>query len=130
MTVEHTERFVANVQYDDWKGTVVADDYVREDIREWLQNEGKLGKNDLLCGIQYHWVETSASLSVFIFEGHGGRKLNDARRGGKPIPLKKLVLELSLQDFLQKFKRLDLRLSLHGSIEGQEITITKVEDWQ
>ena len=43
---------------------------------------------------------------------------------------KELSLKLSLQDFLQKFKRLDFRLSPHGSIDSQEITITKVEDWQ
>ncbi len=128
--MECTEGFVANVQYDDWKGTVAADDYVKEDIRSWLQKEGKLGEDDVVCGIQYYRVEKSASLSVFIFEGQGGRNMNDARLEGKPIPLKKLSLELSFQDFLQKFKRLDVRLSFHGSIDGEEVTITKVEEWQ
>ena len=85
--MERTEGFVANVQYDDWKGTIAADNHEREAIREWLRKEGKLGEYDLLCGIQYYWVEEIASLSVFIFEGQSGWGLNDARRDGKPIPL-------------------------------------------
>lgn len=123
------ETFAANTQYGDWKGTVAADTHDLGDIQQWLEEEGRLKEDDLVCGIGSYGVDENPFLSVLIFEGQNGRHLRHALMESGPIPLKRLNLGLSIDDFLRKFKRLDVKLSTDGCLNNRTITITKSEEW-
>lgn len=133
---ENTEKFVARTRYGDWKGTIAVDNHAgRTDIRSWLEQEGQLDKNDFVCGIEIHGEYPGGGygdprISVLIFEVKNGRILKDAVEDGEEIPLKRLDLNMSLQDFLSKFKRLDIKLSAGGCLNGQTTLVTETKEWE
>ena len=133
---EYTEKFVARTQYGDWKGTIAVDNHAgRTDIRSWLEQEGQLNENDFIYGIEIHGEYPGGGygdprISVLLFEVKNGRILKDVVEDGEKIPLKKLYLNMSLQDFLSKFKRLDITLSAYGCLDGQTILVTETKEWE
>ncbi|MDE2825845.1 MAG: hypothetical protein OXL40_00875 [Bacteroidota bacterium] len=136
MKVENTEKFVARAQYDNWKGAIAVDDHAGDtDIRRWLEQAGQLDENDFVCGIEIHREYPGGEyrdpfISVLIFEAKNGRTFREAVEGGEGIPLKKLYLNMSLQDFLSKFKRLDIKLSAYGCLDDQTILVTETKEWK
>lgn len=124
-----TENFVANVQYDDWTGTSAADDWDPEDIQQWLKNQCKLRDDDRLCGIQIHVVEGTTHISALIVESHNDEITSVRPDDGEPLPVKKLEFKLSLSDFVNKFKRFNVKLSFRGCLTDRTIKIVSTEEW-
>ena len=133
MKVESTKKFVARTQYGDWEGTIAMDNGEVWKFHEWLEQEGQLDKNDHVCGIEIHGDYPGSGygeprISVLIFEIKNGRILREVVEDGEEIPLKRLFLSMSLQDFLGKFKRLDTKLSENGCLDGQSIVVTETKE--
>ena len=112
------ETFRASVQYNDWKGTAAADDADQNSIRKLLRERGALSDDDFLIGIELwlgemHGDEVERpSVSALIIDAEdfeeAKRLLNET---GDPLPVKRVELELSMEEFLLLFKRFAVSLS-------------------
>ena len=126
--MEHSENFVANVQYDDWTGTVAADNYgSSSEIKDWLKQEGKIDGDESVCGIELTILEGHLYLSAYIFKREQGRTFAEIRENSDPISLTKLDLHLSLEDFLHKFKRFRINMSSGGCLTNRKVKVTSLD---
>lgn len=115
-----TDTFRASVQYGDWTGTVAADNADQNDLRDLLAAKNLFDREkEFLLGA-----------SLWIGENHGGKvqapyvsaiitpldntydnldtKLG-ALRG--PIPVRRVEIELTLEEFIGLFKRFAIVLT-------------------
>ena len=124
-------RFTAGTQYGDWKGTAAADEFgTGSSFDELFEATGKVNKeNELLIGFEFYIGENS----FFYLAGYFHPKSNsnphgwipslndDFKKITKPIPVRKIEVELTLEQFLKYFKRLNVILIKHGlDISGRE----------
>jgi hypothetical protein len=114
--------FTATVQHGNWDGTAAADD-AHSSIRAYLQERQLMKEEELLIATSITVLEGSASLSAFVFAGSTPSKSIHAvianTRG--PIPVRKIDLPLSLEEFVKLFNRFSVVLT--GSnigLEGRE----------
>lgn len=115
-------RLRASVQYGDWRGSAAADDISHGDFHDHLRSIGEFGDDEFLVGIE-----------VFIGDNHPGRPPQPpmvsallAARGDfdtvkaklraqrDPIPLRRVRLDLTLDDLLRKFKRIAITFLRNG----------------
>lgn len=125
------ESFVAGVQYGDWKGTAAADNADLKDIHELLRSKGAYD----------YTKEAVIGVRLWIGENHGGHveapyvtalivdaagygdvpKLLASQDG--PIPVKRVELELTLEEFMGLFKRFSVVLTKSGlDLDGRTYT--------
>lgn len=112
------DTFKASAQYNDWEGTVAADDDSHKGIRDLLRDRGMVNENELVIGIDF-WCG----------ENHGGvvqepvvhalivqAKNFDQLKGrldadSEPLPIRRVELEkVSLNQFLGLFKRISINI--------------------
>lgn len=116
------ESFVANVQYDDWKGTAAADNADDKTIRDLLKSMGAYdpGKELILA------------VRLWIGENHGGKAeaphiralivdMADyetveqwLRSEADPLPIKSVDVEITTDQFIGLFKRFSVVLTNGG----------------
>lgn len=112
------DRFTATTQYNDWNGTIAADNIDGETIREYLKKEKKLDPGEFLIGIDFSIAENSPGkirppyISCLKIEakdfGEAKRLVDD---DSKPLPVERVEIELSLEEFIGLFKRFNLILT-------------------
>ena len=117
-----TERFVASVQYNDWKGTVAADSSDSNSAEHWLDEKGLRKSDEFLIGI-----------SIFVGENHGTHKdpisvmFLLATRGshdgveakinrGEPLSVREEITDMNLTEFFGLFKRFSVNISSYGML--------------
>jgi hypothetical protein len=116
------ESFVASVQYGDWDGTAAADDADQRDIHALLREKDAYDSTkEIVIGVK-----------LWIGENHGGKVqapyvtalIVDAdgydnvpgmlASQDDPIPVKRVELELTLEEFMGLFKRFGVVLTTKG----------------
>lgn len=124
-----TENFQAGVQYGDFKGTAQADSHDRVDFRAHLEQMGLIKESESLVGIEAWSGEVAAQpndkalqINVVLSEGRGYDNIKAAVDTGKPLPVRRVKLEMPPAEFFGFFKRFSISLSSHGIIDGKEIT--------
>ncbi|HEX8624506.1 MAG TPA: hypothetical protein VF782_05440 [Allosphingosinicella sp.] len=112
--------FKAGVQYGDFEGSAAADRADQGDLGDYLRNNGLLQPGEFLVGAE-----------VWIGENHGGvvkapfisalvveaPDYDGAVRdvlNQDPVPVRKIDLPLSLNEFIGLFKRFAVTLTIRG----------------
>ncbi|WP_322071006.1 hypothetical protein [Paraburkholderia bannensis] len=124
------ETFRASTQYGDWKGSASAD---RSDATTLaaLLLERKLRKEDeFLVGAKLYVGENhdnklaGVHVSAFLFDNAAGGDVSRAiDEAGEGLKLRRVEVELSLEEFVCLFKRFAVSLSdPHLGMEGRDFT--------
>ena len=125
------DTFQASAQYYDWKGDVAADNADMQGIRDLMKERGLLSDNEFLVGV-YLWLgEMDGSklerpfVYAYVIDAD---KYENAEKTLKetsgPLRVKKVDLDLSMEEFLLLFKRFSLAISLKGlDLMGRELDV-------
>lgn len=123
--------FKANVQYDDMKGTVAADNQDTEDVWKYLKTRNLITETEFIAGITFSVGEIHPPLSkdvlihvsAYIHNSSSYDNFKAVLDSRKPVEVREVSLEILPNEFLSLFKRLNLTLSQYGSLEGKKIII-------
>lgn len=118
----------ASVQYGDWEGTAAADDSDGVKVRVLLEKSGAIKAHEFVVAIE-----------LFVGESHKGRVAKpyiDALLFNKPtfdtvaaaigsmpdpLPMRKVRVDISLDEFIGLYKRFSVTLSRRGlNLVGRE----------
>jgi len=132
-----TERFVASVQYDDWKGTSAADSADDNSPNSWLEDNGYSGPDDVLIGITMfagenhgqHQDPVYVEFMLMPLEGHDNIK-SKLDAGGDPVEVKRVGVEMNLADFFGLFKRFNVAFSFKAGLGGPGVLDGREIVWQ
>jgi hypothetical protein len=131
-----SERFQAGVQYGDWKGTAAADQFgdVTDKFDEVFEATGKVDpEKEIMIGFEFYYSEGMFQCSGYFHpvpeENDGGyyptldAKFQKDRVN--PIQVKKVDVELTLEEFFKYFKRFNVVL-VNGAMDiiGSEYEVT------
>jgi hypothetical protein len=113
--------FHASVQYGDWEGGSAADGADKNDIGDLMRQRGLLRDGEFIVGVR-----------AFFGENHGGKVRGPhvealVVSGGDydsvktmlaatpdPLPLRKVEVDMTPEEFFGLFKRFDLTISRRG----------------
>jgi hypothetical protein len=104
MTKEH---FKAAAQYDDWKGSVAADELEKKNFSDFLRAKGILKQGEVVKGISVY-----SSVNRFDVEAYIADDKN---------ALRKEDIQITLEEFFKTFKRFSINISRKGELDDQEI---------
>jgi hypothetical protein len=119
----------ASARYNDWDGTVAADN-VEKGLIHFLETKGLLDrKSEFVVGVELSVPETSTgkgdavSMKALVVctasYDDAARRIEDR---SNPLPLKNVELDVSLDEFLKLFRRFNLVLTRRGlKLNGREI---------
>ena len=119
--------FKASVQYNDWEGTSAADSADQVNPSKWLRDNGHLQDGEFLLGLKMYTDEnygthTDPVYVDFLIAIHGDyesvKSMIDSSDGS--IEVKCVTVDMNLSDFFALFKRFEVALSSHGTLEGHE----------
>ncbi len=122
------ETFKASTQYGDWKGSASADRSDATTLSDLLLQRGLRTEQEFLVGAKL-WVGENHGNSLagvyvtaFLFDGTGfdnvAKAIADA---GAALKLKRVDVDLTLEEFVCLFKRFAVSLSdPHFGLEGRE----------
>ena len=135
-----SERFQARTQYEDWKGTASADEFgdMTDKLDELFEATGKIDPaKEIMIGFEFYHGEGMFLCSGYFHplpgENDGGYypSLNAKFQKDQinPIQVKKVDVELTLEEFFKCFKRFNVVL-LNGAMEivGREYEVVQGED--
>ncbi|MGA8882310.1 MAG: hypothetical protein WB445_01605 [Acinetobacter sp.] len=122
-----TEVFKAGVQYDDYKGSVAADDADTSTLKSALRKEFNLKDSEVIIGISayasYFGRTTdieNINIKIYVSQDEN---LNHKLQNNEKIKAKKFEKDLSINSFFKLFKRFELTLSSKGELEEANIEI-------
>lgn len=127
-----TKRFVASVQYGDLEGTVKADSVLENDAYDWLEDKGLIDENEFILGIT---MDTRENRGTFKDPVHVSFLLTEPRdrdtvesmvmSSQGPIELRRVRVEMKLEEFISLFKRFNIALSPYGILDKKEYSYTE-----
>ncbi len=117
-----TNTFVAAAQYDDWLGTAAADNADgNSDLAHLLQQKGLYDPDkELLVAAEMYVAENNAgrlggsTISAYVVEGNRFDDVAPVLADQDPIPVRRISLELPLQEMVALFKRFSVSLTWRG----------------
>lgn len=118
--------FSGHVQYDDWKGTVAADESDHIGIRRYLEKQGLIRDGEFVVGLEMYsgaalGTERHFSVRVFLVEAGSFEGAVQLAVTNDPVEVIVRDLPLSLEQFLSFFKRFDVNLTRNGlELQGRE----------
>jgi hypothetical protein len=124
-----TEKFIASVQYGDWKGTSAADDADRNGIGDWLDTNGHKKPGEFLLGVsmfvgENHGVHEDPIYISFLLASLGDHDnveaMIDSNHG--PVNVRKVSVKIKLTEFFGLFKRFSVVFSPHGMLGESDYT--------
>ena len=123
--------FRASVQYGDWKGTAAADNIDFYAFYKHLLGRGLISETDFLVGIHL-WIGENRPgvvqppyVTAFLLEGIDNFESAEAalRSMRDPLDLKRVRVNLTLNEFMGLFKRFSIAIAARGlDITGREIS--------
>lgn len=125
------ETFKASTQYGDWKGTSSADRSDATTLSDLLLRRALRTEQEFLVGAKL-WVGENHNnklahvyVSAFLFDGTGFDNVSKAiANAGDALKLKKVDVDLTLEEFVCLFKRFAVSLSdPHLKLETREFSI-------
>ncbi len=122
-----TEIFKAGVQYDDYKGSVAADDADTSTLKSALRKEFNLSDSEYIVGvsayINYLGRTTDIeNINVKIYVSQEDN-LEHKIQNNEKIQARIFDKDLSISSFFKLFKRFELTLSSKGVFEDANIEI-------
>lgn len=121
------ETFRAGTQYGDFTGSASADRHDTADISNYLEARGLIQKGELAIGIELYSGEVRAKsqdekvvVTVLLATGEGHDNIKAAIDSGEPLKVRKVRLEMHLNEFFGLFKRFSICISNHGMLEGKD----------
>ena len=119
------DNFKASAQYDDWKGTAAADDADQNSMSRYLDAKGLKTANQFLIASSL-WVSAqSVSITAYLFDKPDYDTVSaalDAITG--PIPVHKVDVEVSLEEYFAFFKRFSVMHTKKGfNLEDREYDV-------
>jgi hypothetical protein len=119
----YTEGFEAWVQYNDWKGTVAADNGVHETIRGYLRQHELMSNDEFLLSGSIYSIEGSTSIRVFLYRGGPNVKGVDKEIAATkyPVPVREVQLDITIDEFMKLFKIFSVTFQPDGiNIKGKD----------
>jgi hypothetical protein len=119
----YTEGFEASAQYNDWKGTVAADDSDHETIKGYLRQHELMSDDEFLLSVSFYSGEGSTSIRVFLYKGGPSIKNvgNEIAAIKYPVPVREVRLDRTTDEFLKLFKRFNVTFQRDGiNIKGRD----------
>ena len=124
-------RFTAGTQYGDWKGTAAADEFgdVTDKFDELFEATGKVDpKNDIMIAFEFYAGEGHFYLAGYFHPKSNSNSLgwipslnDDFNSNAKPIQVRKVEVNLTLEQFFKYFKRFNVVLVQSGlDISGRD----------
>ena len=127
--------FEPSVQYQDFSGSVAADDGDGETIYHWLDARNLLQQGELVCGIslsigENHGEEVvnPVNVSIYLIEANSIDSLCEQVNSiSGPLAVRRVETVMTFPESFSLFKRLSLTLSptkfgtLQGILEGVEL---------
>ncbi|WP_250560335.1 hypothetical protein, partial [Escherichia coli] len=101
------EYFKAAAQYDDWEGSVAADELEKKNFSDFLRVKGVLKQGEVVKGISLYSGEHRFDVEAYIADDKN--------------VLRKEDIQITLEEFFKTFKRFSITISRKGEFEGQEI---------
>ncbi|WP_176454374.1 hypothetical protein [Sinorhizobium fredii] len=117
------EVFEAAAQYDDWEGSVAADNDVDDSIQSLLASRGMKSDGEALVGLSLYSGEAYFSVSAYLVPAENAEAAK-AYLEAENIPnVKKVDIEnVSAEEFFRLFKRFSVALSWKGmNLIGREL---------
>lgn len=103
-----SKSFKASSQYNDWNGSVAADGTDLGGFSSVLQKKGLISEGEGVFGIELYSCEKFVSIEAFV--------------GTDEDNLRKVDVDMTLEEFFKNFKRFSATLSRKGGLEGKEIS--------
>ncbi|CAM7598832.1 hypothetical protein ACU611_07770 [Klebsiella aerogenes] len=104
MTKEH---FKAAAQYDDWEGSVAADELEKNNFSDFLRGKGVLKQGEVVKGISLYSGVHRFDVEAYIADDKN--------------LLRKEDIQITLEEFFKTFKRFSIKISRKGEFDDQEI---------
>ncbi|OJA25436.1 hypothetical protein [Burkholderia ubonensis] len=124
------ETFKATTQYGDWTGTASADRSDATTLSDLLLQRGLRTEEEFLVGAKL-WVGENHNnklahvfVHAYLFDGTGFDDVSAAiAEAGDALKLKRVSVELTLEEYICLFKRFAVALSdPHFDLEGREFS--------
>lgn len=108
----------ANVQYNDWKGTSACDEFGADDaLEELFEATGEVQPNEVLIGWEFSKLEDFIYLAGYYHlesssnpDGWLNSLRDDFRKRPDPLLVHTIVAHVTLEQFLNCFKRFNVVL--------------------
>lgn len=115
----------ASVQYDDWTGTVAADDSDDDDVCTLLRQMGMLDDTETLVAVKFYASPDSQqnfiSVKAIVANASGLDEVAKQLQSDVPLSLTERDLDVSIQEYFNLFKRFEVVLTRHGlDLDGKE----------
>jgi len=108
-------RFKAQVQYQDWEGTAAADERHGYELQEFLEGKQLMVDQETLVATSVGFIEGDVYVHAYVVKRsdfESAKALIDhAVEHAEPIPVRRIDLEMTLQEFFSHFKRFDVVLT-------------------
>jgi len=125
-----TENFRASVQYNDLKGTAAADRHDKHDLTHYLEEKHLIQDGEMLVGIEMSSLEVHARnqdeeiyVAALVARYPSFDNLQGAMNAGKTLHVRRIRLEMKLNEFFGFFKRFQVSISNGGIMDGRQIVI-------
>jgi hypothetical protein len=119
------ERFSARVQYDDWRGQAAADNSSGAGIRDLLRQRKLIHDGQFVVGLDFSALERAfVHVTAILIDAENYEAAAQAlAAAGDPIKVRKVTVDLSVNEFFTLFKRFHITLSPKGlDIVGCDIS--------
>jgi hypothetical protein len=120
------EQFQAHAQYDDWKGTVAADDADNLSVQQFFRDKG-VDENAYVVGLRMFEQSSNRGrpwVRAIVADGHGYDDVNAQISQPGTLRFKEVDIELTFEEFFSMFKRFSVVLSRRGlGLEGRDYEI-------
>lgn len=127
--------FTASTQYCDLKGTSSADNHDNRTMRRYLQERGHLHTNELIVGITMYSGEVhqltqdrKVDVHVYVVRATNYEDIKALVNSRDPLPVRRINIEMHLNEFFGLFKRFEVCISNDGLIDGKEIKVLETTD--
>lgn len=119
------EHFKTQIRYRDWIGTAVADENAPYSVEAYLRSKGAIEDSEFLIAVTVNVIEKFTNVTAFVFRGPEVESVKEALTAAKgPIPVRRVLVQLTLEEFVDLFKSFDVMLTWHGfKIEGRPYTV-------
>ena len=101
------EQFEAAAQYDDWKGSVAADELEKKNFSDFLRAKGILKQGEVVKGISVYSGVNRFDVEAYIADDKNALRKED--------------IQITLGEFFKTFKRFSINISRKGELDDQEI---------
>ncbi|NVJ62198.1 MAG: hypothetical protein HWE27_17560 [Gammaproteobacteria bacterium] len=116
------EEFEASVQYNDFKGSVAADNADQVSATKWLMENGHLDiDTECVLGIEASVGEVhgqfngQVSVSFFI-----GKQIEQGDVREEPIEVKRVSLSMAINEFIALFKRFNVCIAKEKAFDRKQ----------